>query len=74
MGMQAQQNGSFNGVINGANFTRDPWTGQTREVQTLQGGQKWISGKSVVVDSLTPGPSFHPLQTISRQCPPFRRA
>jgi hypothetical protein len=67
MGMQTQQNENFNDVINGVTFTRDPWTGQTREVQTLQGGQKWINGNNVVVDSaLSPGASFHQLQTISR--------
>jgi hypothetical protein len=67
MGMQQQQNDNFNDVINGVTFTRDPWTGQTREVQTLQGGQKWINGNNVVVDSaMSPGASFHQLQTISR--------
>jgi hypothetical protein len=67
MGMQAQENDNFNDVINGVTFTRDSQTGQTREVQTLQGGQKWINGNNVVVSSaLSPGPSFHQLQTISR--------
>lgn len=67
MGMQQQQNDNFNDVINGVTFTRDPWTGETREVQTLQGGQKWINGNSTVVDSaLSPGPGFHQIQTISR--------
>jgi hypothetical protein len=67
MGMQAQENDNFNDVINGVTFTRDPQTGQTREVQTLQGGQKWINGNNVVVDSaLSPGPAFHQLETISR--------
>jgi hypothetical protein len=67
MGMQAQENDNFNDVINGVTFTRDTQTGQTREVQTLQGGQKWINGNNVVVESaLSPGAAFHQLQTISR--------
>jgi hypothetical protein len=67
MGMQTQQNENFNDVINGVTFTRDPETGRTYEVQTLQGGQKWINGNNVVVSSaLSPGASFRPLQTISR--------
>ncbi len=67
MGMQTQQNDNFNDVINGVTFTRDPQTGRTYEVQTLQGGQKWINGNNVVVQSgLSPGAGYHPLQTISR--------
>lgn len=67
MGMQQRENDNFNDVINGVTFTRDPTTGQTREVQTMQGGQKWINGNNVVVESaLSPGASFHQLQTISR--------
>lgn len=67
MGMQQQQNDSFNDVINGVTFTRDPQTGQTREVQTLQGGPKWVNGRGTVVDSaMSPGPAFHQLEVISR--------
>lgn len=67
MGMQAQENANFNDVINGVTFTRDPYSGQTREVQTLQGGPKWTNGSNVVVESaFSPGPAFHQLQTISR--------
>ena len=66
MGMQEQQNENFNDVINGVTFTRDPWTGQTGYVQTLESGQKWVNGNHVVVTSaMSPGPAFHQLETIS---------
>jgi hypothetical protein len=67
MGMQQQENDNFNDVINGVTFTRDPQTGQTREVQTRQGGPYWTNGLGTVVNStMSPGPAYHQLQVISR--------
>lgn len=63
-----QQSDTMNDIINGVTLTRDPATGQQREVQTGVGGPKWIDGKNNVVDSaLSPGPAFHQLQVIPRQ-------
>jgi hypothetical protein len=67
MRMQQQQNDNFNDVRNGVTFTRDPETGQTCEVQTLQGGHKWTNGRGTVVDSaMSPSPAFRQRQVIGR--------
>jgi hypothetical protein len=65
--MSREETDNFNDVILGVTFTRDPVTGVEREVPTGGGGPKWSNGRGAVVDSaLSPGPAFHPLQTISR--------
>jgi hypothetical protein len=62
-----QQGDAFSDVLNGTTLTRDSTTGQIREVATGTGGQQWINGRNTVVESsLSPGPGYHPLQTISR--------
>lgn len=62
-----RENENFNDVINGVTFTRDPQTGQTREVRTGQGGPYWTNGLDTVVNStFSPGPAYHQVQVISR--------
>jgi hypothetical protein len=62
-----RQNENFNDIINGVTFTRDPQTGQTREVQTGQGGPYWTNGLDTVMSStFSPGPAYRQLQVISR--------
>jgi len=63
----ARQGQTFSDVLNGQTLTRDPSTGQQREVWTGTGSTRWIDGLGNVVSSnLSPGTSFHPLQDIGR--------
>ena len=59
---------NFNDIINGVSLTRDPTTGQEREVPLGSGGPQWIdpSRNAVVQSALSPGSGFNQLQTISR--------
>ena len=59
----------FNDIINGVTVTRDPTTGQTREVLTGAGSYYWVNGGGGVVNTFTnnqPGPNYHPAQVINR--------
>ncbi|MBV9779596.1 MAG: hypothetical protein JOY62_06440 [Acidobacteriaceae bacterium] len=54
-------------MINNITLTRDPETGKEREVRTGQYKRNWINPQGTVVNSaLSPGPSFHESQNISR--------
>ena len=68
MDMMRKESDYAQDVISGVTYTRDPWSGQTREVYTGSGANKWVNGRTgTVIDStLSPGPSFHQLQPIDR--------
>ena len=62
-----QQGDMFSDVLNGTTLARDSSTGEIHEIATGTGGQHWINGRNTVVESsLSPGPGYHELQTISR--------
>lgn len=66
--MMAGEVDDFNDILNGTTFTIDPSTGQKYEVPTGPGGQKWMNDQlNVVSAAMQPGPSYRPLNTISRQ-------
>ena len=59
----------FDDVINGVTLTRDPSTGQTREIWTSQNPNHWIGPLDNVVSTPTdsqPGPNYRRLDTIRR--------
>ncbi len=59
----------FDDVINGVTLTRDPTTGQTREVLTGQYSNYWANALGGVVNTPTdtqPGPNYRKLQPITR--------
>ena len=59
----------FGDVINGVTLTRDPTTGQTREIVTTQNPQHWLGPLDRVVSTATdqqPGTNYRKLQTITR--------
>lgn len=62
------QQDNINDIINGVSLTRDPTTGQEREIPLGAGGPQWIDpGTNAIAQSaLSPGPGFNQLQTISR--------
>jgi len=63
----ARQGQTFSDILNGQTLTRDPATGQQREVWTGTGSTRWVDGLGNVVSSnMSPGTSFHALQDISR--------
>jgi hypothetical protein len=52
-------------VISGVTYTRDPFTGQTRNVYTGSGATKWTNVHGTVVDSmLSPGPGFQQMTQL----------
>lgn len=64
---ESRQFQSFDDVINGITLTRDPVTGQQREVRTGQYSTNWINAQGTVVNSaLSPGSSFHRTENINR--------
>jgi hypothetical protein len=66
--MMAGESDDFNDILNGTTFTMNPTTGQTYEVATGTGGQKWMDDQNNVVSAaMQPGPAYQPLQTISHQ-------
>jgi hypothetical protein len=61
-----QQGDTFSDILTGTTLTKDPATGQVHEINTGTGGHYWMNGQNVVVESsLSPGPGYHELQTIS---------
>lgn len=59
----------FDDILNGVTLTRDPTTGQTREVLTSQNQNYWVNGLGSVVSTpadTQPGPNSRRLQTIQR--------
>jgi hypothetical protein len=59
-----QQGDTFSDVLNGTTVTKDA-SGQIHEVATGTGGQKWMNGQNVVIESaLSPGPGFQPLTPV----------
>jgi hypothetical protein len=66
--MMAGETDDFNDILTGTTFVQNNATGQTYEVATGQGGQKWMNSQQTVVTSaMQPGGDFVPLTAISHQ-------